>query len=37
MKQISNQEAKRVGGGFFFVLLAFDVAIWGYNAYRISR
>lgn len=35
--ELTAQETDEVAGGIFFALLAVDLAIWGYNAYQLSR
>ncbi len=37
MQELSAAEVDEVSGGFFFVLLAFDIAILAYDAYGYSR
>jgi len=33
--ELTAAETEQVEGGLFFALLAFDLAIWGYNAYQL--
>jgi hypothetical protein len=35
--ELTQAETEQVEGGFFFVLLAFDVGILAYDAYKLSR
>lgn len=35
--ELNAVETEEVAGGIFFVLLAVDLAIWGYNAYQLSK
>jgi hypothetical protein len=35
--ELNAVETEEVAGGLFFLLLAADVAIWSYNAYKLSR
>ena len=37
MKEITPAQAEEVNGGFFFLLLAVDVAILAYDAYQLSK